>query len=224
MSLFLSDKIGKIVLAAFITANVNQGVVFPDQGMALVIVLLCGADKGADRLRFFVLSEKDLSPPFAPPRTVIFCRFLRIWGKQKIPISLGNQDFTVFCFSSKWCHQESNRGHKDFQSFALPTELWHHCFLFAVAKVRKLLKPANFSVEKMRFLCKKRLSVCKMHGCCTKKTSFSLRRKVGLRKGRSYFPVVREFYPFNGFQPCAFSSSSLPSRVTSAQPSSGLVI
>ena len=24
------------------------------------------------------------------------------------------------------CHQESNRGHKDFQSFALPTELWHH--------------------------------------------------------------------------------------------------
>ena len=33
--------------------------------------------------------------------------------------------FTVFCFSSKWCHQESNRGHKDFQSFALPTELWH---------------------------------------------------------------------------------------------------
>ncbi len=24
---------------------------------------------------------------------------------------------------SEWCHQESNRGHKDFQSFALPTEL-----------------------------------------------------------------------------------------------------
>ena len=66
-----------------------------------------------------------LSPPFAPPRTVIFCRFLRAGGKQKIPISLGNQDFTAFCFSSKWCHQESNRGHKDFQSFALPTELWH---------------------------------------------------------------------------------------------------
>ncbi len=44
---------------------------------------------------------------------------------KKIPISFGNQDFTAFCFSSKWCHQESNRGHKDFQSFALPTELWH---------------------------------------------------------------------------------------------------
>ena len=35
----------------------------------------------------------------------------------------------------EWCHQESNRGHKDFQSFALPTELWHRCFSFAGAKV-----------------------------------------------------------------------------------------
>ena len=25
-----------------------------------------------------------------------------------------------------WYHRESNQGHKDFQSFALPTELWHH--------------------------------------------------------------------------------------------------
>ena len=30
------------------------------------------------------------------------------------------------CVSSfLWCHRESNQGHKDFQSFALPTELWH---------------------------------------------------------------------------------------------------
>lgn len=28
--------------------------------------------------------------------------------------------------SSKWCQLESNQRHKDFQSFALPTELWHH--------------------------------------------------------------------------------------------------
>ncbi len=35
---------------------------------------------------------------------------------------------TAFNNFMKWCHQESNRGHKDFQSFALPTELWHqHC-------------------------------------------------------------------------------------------------
>ena len=38
-----------------------------------------------------------------------------------------------------WYHQESNRGHKDFQSFALPTELWHQiiiaCFVFDGAKL-----------------------------------------------------------------------------------------
>ena|GEM_PF-1089305 len=45
----------------------------------------------------------------------------------------GKQEF-VKSFKSKnlrisggftWCHVESNHGHKDFQSFALPTELWH---------------------------------------------------------------------------------------------------
>ena len=55
------------------------------------------------------------TPPCVTPEAVIFRTFLRPAGKQKIPISLGNQDFTDFCFSSKWCHQESNRGHKDFQ-------------------------------------------------------------------------------------------------------------
>ena len=48
-----------------------------------------------------------------------------------------------------WYHQESNRGHKDFQSFALPTELWHLMLVrsgnisFAVAKVVKLLDSAS---------------------------------------------------------------------------------
>ena len=37
-----------------------------------------------------------------------------------------------------WCHQESNRGHKDFQSFALPTELWHHCFFVFGCKGREI--------------------------------------------------------------------------------------
>ena len=68
------------------------------------------------------------APPFGTPEAVIFRIFLRLTGKQKLPISLWNQEFTAICFSSKWCHQESNRGHKDFQSFALPTELWHHRF------------------------------------------------------------------------------------------------
>ena len=77
-----------------------------------------------------------LAPPFGTPQTVIFCRFTHSAGKQKIPISFGNQDFTVFCFSSKWYHQESNRGHKDFQSFALPTELWHLFVFSVIAELR----------------------------------------------------------------------------------------
>ena len=44
------------------------------------------------------------------------------------------QGFTKFEVFKKWCHQESNRGHKDFQSFALPTELWHHFYLFCGCK------------------------------------------------------------------------------------------
>ena len=40
----------------------------------------------------------------------------------------------------KWYHQESNRGHKDFQSFALPTELWHH---YCVRRMRLELTQPN---------------------------------------------------------------------------------
>ena len=39
------------------------------------------------------------------------------------------ESITFVILSFAWCHQESNRGHKDFQSFALPTELWHLAFL-----------------------------------------------------------------------------------------------
>ena len=46
----------------------------------------------------------------------------------------------------RWCHQESNRGHKDFQSFALPTELWH-LFCFASAKVGLIFDMAKYSVD-----------------------------------------------------------------------------
>ena len=80
-----------------------------------------------------------------PPFCSTFCStgkgnilpfFLRFAGKEKLLISFENQEFAVICFFSKWCHQESNRGHKDFQSFALPTELWHHrSCLIAGAKI-----------------------------------------------------------------------------------------
>ena len=36
--------------------------------------------------------------------------------------------FSLIIVLNLWCHQESNRGHMDFQSIALPTELWHLLF------------------------------------------------------------------------------------------------
>ena len=33
-----------------------------------------------------------------------------------------------FAFVLRWCHLELNQGHTDFQSVALPTELWHLVF------------------------------------------------------------------------------------------------
>ena len=35
-----------------------------------------------------------------------------------------------------WYHRDSNQGHTDFQSDALPTELWYHSVSIAGAKVR----------------------------------------------------------------------------------------
>ena len=61
---------------------------------------------------------------------LLVCRLLSEWGdsnarplrpeRSALPTALHSDTFF-----EKWCHQESNRGHKDFQSFALPTELWH---------------------------------------------------------------------------------------------------
>ena len=55
---------------------------------------------------------------------------LRIFRRNVEVNDFTNDDSTKKDFelskSFLWCHQESNRGHKDFQSFALPTELWHH--------------------------------------------------------------------------------------------------
>ena len=44
--------------------------------------------------------------PFGTPVTVIFRTFLHLAGKQKLPTSLGNQEFTAICFSSKCCQAE----------------------------------------------------------------------------------------------------------------------
>ena len=43
----------------------------------------------------------------------------------------------------KWCHRESNQGHKDFQSFALPTELWHRVWFGSAKFLQKSGKIAE---------------------------------------------------------------------------------
>ena len=40
--------------------------------------------------------------------------------------------------TTSWCQLESNQRHKDFQSFALPTELWHRI-------ASAILEPANLT-------------------------------------------------------------------------------
>ena len=83
--------------------------------------------------------------------------------------------------SFEWCHQESNRGHKDFQSFALPTELWHHCFSFAVAKVGIFFESTIF----LQIFCQILFGFKKMIYLCTRKTETEC-SAVGsaLRSGR----------------------------------------
>jgi hypothetical protein len=49
-----------------------------------------------------------------------------------------------------WYHQESNRGHKDFQSFALPTELWYHRFSGHKSTIHFLNHQMNLSIIYLR--------------------------------------------------------------------------
>ena len=58
-------------------------------------------------------------------KMLVKCCQIYVFRQKKNSQIVVLERFGSFC---KWCHQESNRGHKDFQSFALPTELWHRCF------------------------------------------------------------------------------------------------
>ena len=49
----------------------------------------------------------------------------------------------------RWYHQESNRGHTDFQSVALPTELWHHWFCLRVQRYNFLF----YYFDTSRYFC-----------------------------------------------------------------------
>ena len=70
------------------------------------------------------------------------------------------KDDRNFLPSFMWCHQESNRGHKDFQSFALPTELWHlaldcECIVIAFCRIHQIFSQLFF----------KNFNNCDKNGC-----------------------------------------------------------
>ena len=80
-------------------------------------------------------------------KTEIFCIFM-----QNESITRKAPTFWVDAFVFVWCHQESNRGHKDFQSFALPTELWHLFCLRVQRYVLFLNQPKEFRFF-LKFFC-----------------------------------------------------------------------
>ncbi len=50
--------------------------------------------------------------------------FVWIWKCSKVVTRLKSKTLVECIYEGfEWCHRESNQGHKDFQSFALPTEL-----------------------------------------------------------------------------------------------------
>ena len=53
------------------------------------------------------------------------CNYKEIFDIITIITSKKNRNRSTSIAVCSWCHRESNQGHKDFQSFALPTELWH---------------------------------------------------------------------------------------------------
>ena len=93
---------------------------------------------------FLIVSKKS---PITPPDPLFFAPFCTVGRKQKPLKVIDFQGFSHFCFSYQWCHQESNRGHKDFQSFALPTELWHLVALLRVQRYELNCKLKNWELE-----------------------------------------------------------------------------
>ena len=60
------------------------------------------------------------------------------------------ESITFVILSFAWCHQESNRGHKDFQSFALPTELWHLAFVCECKGIANFITVQIFLIKFLR--------------------------------------------------------------------------
>ncbi len=123
----------------------------------------------------------------------------------------------------KWCHQESNRGHKDFQSFALPTELWHHHFLFAGAKVGFFFGIGKFLPKKLHEFEK---NAVPLHSLLRHRDVAQLVahyvRDVGVGRSSRLIPTGRRKSEQSGFR--LFHSPKGPARGDAGLPVSHALI
>ena len=99
------------------------------------------------KCNYYIANMKFLAKNFAI--IIIFRKNNASFDKRKTPQIIDLQRFVDYNLWFKWCHRDSNQGHKDFQSFALPTELWHqHLYsaylIQASAKVTIFFVSANF--------------------------------------------------------------------------------
>ena len=62
-------------------------------------------------------------------------------NKKLIALIINNISSSITLFL--WCHRESNQGHTDFQSVALPTELWHLNFGLQIYISKRLKQNFN---------------------------------------------------------------------------------
>ncbi len=97
---------------------------------------------------FFVFYYRLLRLVFFGGASWIRTSDTRIFSPLLYQLSYGTFSYFIIDYYDKswrWCQLDSNQRHKDFQSFALPTELWH-LFVFYYRLLRLVLEvvPAGF--------------------------------------------------------------------------------
>ena len=132
-------------------------------------------------------------------------------------MSQKKESITFVILSFAWCHQESNRGHKDFQSFALPTELWHLAFVCECKGIANFITVQIFLIKFLRI----------NEGEIAKKAVSQRDAAFSLMFGGFYFfkitlvvvtfspETTRTMYTPSGF-PAMSIVLSLPKRATTA--------
>ena len=73
----LFNEFRQITLTTFIAADSDQGIVLAHEGAALVVVLLHGADDGADGLGFLVLPEEAFLQDAGGDELTLFLHFIK---------------------------------------------------------------------------------------------------------------------------------------------------